>query len=150
MTDGIVIPGDSGAYYTVRFDAITFVPYINEVYLSEVKEIVEFGAFVSIGPLQGLLHISQIGKDKYNYDTMTFEQVQKNIDAINKLNQIKFFGDIKKGSADDGKGQHLDGSDNLVEMGKNLDELRKKVGPGSSQYQAELAKYMKLKREKGE
>lgn len=68
MTEGMVIPGDSGAYYTVRFDAMTFMPYINEVYLAEVKEIIDFGAFVSIGPFQGLLHVSQIGKDKYLYD----------------------------------------------------------------------------------
>ncbi|HID73049.1 TPA: DNA-directed RNA polymerase, partial [Candidatus Micrarchaeota archaeon] len=68
MTEGMVIPGDSGAYYTVRFDALTFLPFVNEVYLAEVKEIVEFGAFSSIGPFQGLLHVSQIGKDKYHYD----------------------------------------------------------------------------------
>lgn len=68
ITEGMVIPGDSGAYYTVRFDALTFMPYVNEVFLADVKEIVEFGAFSSIGPFQGLLHVSQIGKDKYNYD----------------------------------------------------------------------------------
>lgn len=68
ITEGIVIPGDSGAYYTVRFDTLAFMPYINELYLSEVKEIIDFGAFVSIGPFQGLLHVSQIGKDKYHYD----------------------------------------------------------------------------------
>jgi DNA-directed RNA polymerase subunit E' len=68
LTDGVVIPGDSGAYYTVEFDAMTFVPSINEVYAGIIKEVVEFGAFCSIGPFQGLLHISQIGKDKFTYD----------------------------------------------------------------------------------
>jgi len=67
-SDGIVIPGDGGAYYTVQFDALTFMPYVNEVFVAEVKEIVEFGAFAAIGPFQGLLHVSQIGRDKYNYD----------------------------------------------------------------------------------
>ncbi|MFH1393794.1 MAG: DNA-directed RNA polymerase [Candidatus Micrarchaeota archaeon] len=67
-TEGMVIPGDSGAYYTVRFEALTFLPFVNEVYLAEVKEVVEFGAFSSIGPFQGLLHVSQIGRDKYHYD----------------------------------------------------------------------------------
>jgi DNA-directed RNA polymerase subunit E' len=41
---------------------------VNEVFEAEVKEIVEFGAFVSIGPFQGLLHISQFGREKYFYD----------------------------------------------------------------------------------
>jgi len=67
-SEGVVIPGDAGAYYTVEFDALTFMPYVNEVYKAEVKEIVEFGAFATIGPFQGLVHISQIGKEKYYYD----------------------------------------------------------------------------------
>jgi len=88
-TEGIVIPGDSGAYFTVQFDALTFVPQVNEVYLAEVKEVVEFGAFSSIGPFQGLLHVSQIGKDKYHYDkkskSLTCRTAKKNVkkgDAI--------------------------------------------------------------------
>lgn len=68
MSEGTVIPGDSGAYYTAQFEALTFMPVVNEVYAAEVKEIVEFGAFASIGPFQGLLHVSQIGKDKFYYD----------------------------------------------------------------------------------
>lgn len=71
LTDGTVIPGDSGAYYTVKFDALSFLPAVNEVFMAEVKELVEFGAFCSIGPFQGLLHISQIGKNKYYYDKKT-------------------------------------------------------------------------------
>ncbi len=66
--DGVVIPGDSGAYYHVKFDALTFAPQVHEVFEAEVKEIVEFGAFSSIGPFQGLLHVSQIGSDKFFYD----------------------------------------------------------------------------------
>ncbi|MBI5046925.1 DNA-directed RNA polymerase [Candidatus Micrarchaeota archaeon] len=68
LSDGSIIPGDSGAYYSVQFDALTFYPQVNEVYRAEIKEIVEFGAFASIGPLQGLLHVSQIGKEKFYYD----------------------------------------------------------------------------------
>lgn len=68
MTEGLIIPGDSGAYYTVQFEALTFSPIVNEVYKAEIKEIVEFGAFASIGPFQGLLHVSQIDKEKFYYD----------------------------------------------------------------------------------
>lgn len=67
-SEGLVIPGDSGAYYTVEFEALTFIPVVNEVYKAEVKEIVEFGAFASIGPFQGLLHVSQIDREKFYYD----------------------------------------------------------------------------------
>ncbi len=68
LSDGAVIPGDAGAYYTVEFEALTFMPEVNDVYRAEVKEVVEFGAFSSIGPFQGLLHVSQIDKEKYYYD----------------------------------------------------------------------------------
>ncbi len=68
VSEGLVIPGDSGAYYTVKFEALTFYPVVNEVYKAEIKEIVEFGAFASIGPFQGLLHVSQIDKEKFYYD----------------------------------------------------------------------------------
>ncbi|MFA6530708.1 MAG: DNA-directed RNA polymerase, partial [Candidatus Micrarchaeia archaeon] len=66
--EGIVLPGDPGAYYNVKFEALTFIPQVNEVFEADVTEIVEFGAFASIGPLQGLLHVSQIGSDKFFYD----------------------------------------------------------------------------------
>ncbi len=68
LSQGLVIPGDSGAYYTVSFEALTFYPTVNEVYRAEIKEIVEFGAFASIGPFQGLIHVSQIDKEKFYYD----------------------------------------------------------------------------------
>lgn len=68
LSEGAVIPGDSGAYYTVEFDLLSFLPAINEVYQAEIKEVVEFGAFASIGPFQGLLHVSQIDREKFYYD----------------------------------------------------------------------------------
>lgn len=65
---GIVVPGDSNIYYTVKFNALVFNTSVNEVFESKVKEIVEFGAFLNIGPLDGLLHVSQIGSEKFYYD----------------------------------------------------------------------------------
>jgi len=61
---GIVVPEDGGIYYRVRFTAITFKPEINELLYGIVSNITEFGAFVSIGPVDGLIHISQIMDDE--------------------------------------------------------------------------------------
>ena len=66
--EGVILPGDNGVYYVVKFDALCFAPFVNEVHNAVVKEIVDFGAFASIGPLQGLLHVSQIGSEKFFYD----------------------------------------------------------------------------------
>ena len=84
-----------------------------------------------------------------DYESMTEEQVEKNFDAINKLNQIKFFGDVKKGSVNDGKGKTGDGPANLEKMDAELWELRRKSGPTSKQYQDALAKFMEAKKQQG-
>lgn len=81
--EGVVIPGDAGAYYSVKFKSLSFMPYVNEVFLAEIKDMVEFGAFASIGPFQGLIHISQVGKDKFFYDkkskTLSSKAARKSI-----------------------------------------------------------------------
>lgn len=76
--DGLVIPGDAAAYYDVKFKALTFMPYVNEVYETEIKDIVDFGAFCSLGPIQGLAHISQIGQDKFMFNKKLKKLASKN------------------------------------------------------------------------
>ena len=72
--DGLVIPGDYAAYYDVKFDTLTYLPQINEIIESEVSEVVEFGGFVTLGPMEALVHLSQIANDflTYNKKTQTF------------------------------------------------------------------------------
>jgi DNA-directed RNA polymerase subunit E' len=65
---GRVIHGDGGVYQRVSFKALTFKPEVGELVEGEVCEIVEFGAFVRFGPLDGLLHMSQIMNDYLNVD----------------------------------------------------------------------------------
>ena len=69
--EGIVIPGDNAAYYQVSFDVLAYHPLVNEVVESEVSEIVEFGAFLQLGPIEGLVHLSQIANDFLNYNKKT-------------------------------------------------------------------------------
>jgi DNA-directed RNA polymerase subunit E' len=61
--EGIIIPGDGAAYYETTFDLITFEPEIQEVINGKVKEIADFGLFYSMGPLDGMIHISQTMND---------------------------------------------------------------------------------------
>ena len=66
--DGIVIHGDGAMYQKVAFDALTFKPELQEVIDAVVCEIVEFGAFCHIGPLDALIHMSQIMNDYVEVD----------------------------------------------------------------------------------
>ncbi len=66
--DGKVIPGDGAAYYLSELEMVGFKPELQEVVSGKVTEITEFGAFVKIGPIEGLVHVSQIMDDYINYD----------------------------------------------------------------------------------
>ena len=65
---GAVLPNRPGVYYEAEFDALTFDPEMQEVVDGEVVEVVNFGAFVGIGPVDGLLHVSQIAEEYLAYD----------------------------------------------------------------------------------
>ena len=87
--DGIVIHGDGAMYQKVAFDALTFKPDLQEVIDGVVCEIVEFGAFCHIGPLDALVHMSQIMNDYVEVDTdneiitgKEKKQILKNGDAV--------------------------------------------------------------------
>jgi DNA-directed RNA polymerase subunit E' len=66
--DGVVIPSDPAAYYDVKFEALAYLPVVNEVIEAEVAELVEFGAFLQMGSLEGLVHLSQIANDFLTYN----------------------------------------------------------------------------------
>ncbi|PSQ00656.1 DNA-directed RNA polymerase [Halobacteriales archaeon QS_5_70_17] len=85
--DGSVLPGEPGVYYDATFDAITFDPQMQEVVDGEVVEVVNFGAFVGIGPVDGLLHVSQIS-DEY----LAFDEENQQL-ASRESNQTLSVGD---------------------------------------------------------
>ncbi len=66
--EGHIIHGDGGVYQEVEYQALIFRPEIQEVVEGSVVEIRKFGAFVRFGPLDGLLHVSQIMDDRVNID----------------------------------------------------------------------------------
>ena len=55
--EGIIIPGDGAAYYDTTFNLITFKPEMQELIYGIVKEITSFGAFLNIGPIEGMINI---------------------------------------------------------------------------------------------
>ncbi|MCC7552147.1 DNA-directed RNA polymerase [Candidatus Micrarchaeota archaeon] len=71
LSEGTVIPGDGGAYFLIEFEVLSYLPEINEVIEANVTEIVEFGAFLNLGPIEGLVHLSQITNDFLTYNRKT-------------------------------------------------------------------------------
>lgn len=76
--EGHILVGDGAVYYDVTFEAIMFVPELQEIIEGEVVEAVSFGVFMGLGPMDGLLHVSQITDDFISYDAKNARLVTKN------------------------------------------------------------------------
>jgi len=65
---GIIPLGDGAPHYRVEFDALTYVPRINEIIEGPVEVLGRMGLTVRIGPIEGFIHISQVADDEVSYD----------------------------------------------------------------------------------
>ena len=63
IDDGIIIPGDGAVYYKSVFDILVWKPVLHELVFGTISEIASFGAFIQIGPVQGMIHVSQTMED---------------------------------------------------------------------------------------
>ena len=63
VKEGIIIPGDGAAYYESTFKLIVFKPELQELVYGTIEEITSFGAFISMGPIRGMIHISRTMDD---------------------------------------------------------------------------------------
>jgi DNA-directed RNA polymerase subunit E' len=66
--DGEIVPGDGAVYYDVTFEALALRLALQEIIEGIVVETTSFGAFVSLGPIDAMLHVSQISDDYINHD----------------------------------------------------------------------------------
>ncbi len=63
VEDGVIIPGDGAAFYKSHFKVLIWRPELHELVYGIIAEIATFGAFMQIGPAQGMIHISQTMED---------------------------------------------------------------------------------------
>lgn len=75
--EGHILAGDGGVYYDAVFDALTFMPEMQEIIEGSVVEVVEFGIFVGLGPLDGLVHVSQLTDEFVSYDEKNSRLITK-------------------------------------------------------------------------
>lgn len=82
IKEGIIIPGDGAAFYDTLFKVITFKPELQEVVMGKISDITDFGAFITIGPLDGMIHVSQTMDDFVNFsksNVLTGKESGKNL-----------------------------------------------------------------------
>ena len=61
--EGIIIPGDGAAYYNSKFKLVVWKPELQELVFGAIEEITNFGAFINLGVMKGMIHISQTMDD---------------------------------------------------------------------------------------
>jgi DNA-directed RNA polymerase subunit E' len=86
--EGRIIFGDGGVYYDASYEMLVFNPEQNELVEGEVIDLAEFGAFIRVGPVDGLAHVSQITEDFMNYSKdgiLTGKESKKTIKQGDKV-----------------------------------------------------------------
>jgi DNA-directed RNA polymerase subunit E' len=66
--EGKIMANDPGVYYMTAFKLLAYKPELHELVSGEVVDNAEYGSFVRIGPMDGLIHISQLMDDFVSYD----------------------------------------------------------------------------------
>ncbi|AJF61771.1 TPA: DNA-directed RNA polymerase [Candidatus Woesearchaeota archaeon] len=63
VKEGKIVPGDGAAFYETTFSLLAFKPELQEVFPGQIKDMADFGAFINLGPIEGMIHISQTMDD---------------------------------------------------------------------------------------
>lgn len=85
ISGGSIIPEDGAVYYDTDFSALVFKPELQEVVEGEVIDIMEFGAFIRIGPLDGMVHVSQVIDDYVSFNEKKSQLVAKESKRLLKI-----------------------------------------------------------------
>lgn len=138
---GVVIQGDGAAYYDTIFKVLSFKPEMQEVALGKISDITDFGAFINIGPIDGMIHVSQTMDDFVSFaksNVLTGKESKRNLKVGDRCRarivavSFKDFSNPKIGLT---MRQHRLGA-----LGWIDDDLKKEKAKGSKKWE----KYVKL------
>ena len=94
---GVIIPGDGSAFYNSTFKLLVWKPELHEIVYGTISDITNFGAFIRIGPAQGMIHISQTMEDYVSlsktgtlYGKASKRTLSKGDDCIARVVAISF------------------------------------------------------------
>lgn len=103
IENGVIIPGDGAAYYKSTFHLIVWRPELHELVYGTISDITNFGAFMRIGPTQGMIHISQTMDDYVSLSktgTLSGKSskrvLAKGDDCIARIVAISYKGEMPK------------------------------------------------------
>jgi DNA-directed RNA polymerase subunit E' len=101
--DGIIIPGDGAAYYNAKFKLVVWRPELQELVFGIVDEITNFGAFINLGVMKGMIHISQTMDDYVSFSTSgtllgkdSKKTLKKGDSCLARVVALSYKGDMPK------------------------------------------------------
>ncbi|ARM75807.1 DNA-directed RNA polymerase [Acidianus manzaensis] len=68
--EGMITFGDGATYHEVEFELLSYVPTVQELVEGPIVQVDNYGVYVSLGPMDGLVHISQISDDNFKFDSV--------------------------------------------------------------------------------
>ena len=86
--EGIVLPNNPAVHYNVKSEILVWRPIEHEIVEGEVVDITDFGAFIRIGAIDGLVHISQVMDDYVNFDEKNMQLVGRETKRILKVGDV--------------------------------------------------------------
>ena len=149
--EGVIIPGDGASYYDVSFELLTFKPEMQEVVLGKIKDIAEFGAFINIGPIDGMIHISQTMDDFVSFSkdkTLAGKETKRTL-KVNDLCRARIIAVSFKDILNPKLGLTMR-QQGLGRLDWIKEELEEKAAPKKEEKEAKEHKEHKEKREKKE
>jgi len=82
--NGVIIPGDGAAYYNSKFKLLIWKPELQEITYGIIDEITNFGAFINMGVMKGMIHISQTMDDYVSFSKTNTLLGKKNKKSLKK------------------------------------------------------------------
>lgn len=87
--EGFKLPEDPSRHYTVDFTLLTYKPEVHEVVEGEVSSVTNFGVFVNIGIIDGLVHLSQTMADQVSFNKTGMIQGNKTGKTLQAKDKVR-------------------------------------------------------------
>lgn len=82
IKEGVIVPGDGAGYFEADFELLTFRPEMNELVYGTIRDVTDFGAFIDMGGVEGMVHISQSMDDYVSFSKEKVLQGKKTSQSL--------------------------------------------------------------------
>ncbi len=149
VQEGVIIPGDGAAFFDCKFEVLAMRPELQETVLGKVRDIADFGAFISLGAIDGMIHISQTMDDfvSFSKDKVLEGKESKRSLKVGDLCRARIIAVSYKDVANPKLGLTMR-QPGLGKIEWIEEDLQKKTGGGKEESEPKEAKAEK-KKEKG-